>query len=262
MPAKTSDAMTSLVHRLIPPLVAKASAPLSSSMALYALQLKALQSILDQTGRCAHLDQWLTEGEQQLFSSFSLQKRRLEWLGGRITAKVSLLSLLGDDDPLFTPNRLEILPDRTGRPHLTGLGAALPEKISLSISHSGSQAAAMASRDRPCGLDIQQLSPALKGIKERFSSATERRFLQSCPQLSRYNKLEQLALLWSAKEAIRKALLLSPLPGLQEIHLTGEPRPEAGAFHLAAALIRNGKQWNFSVISWLENDMAMAITLL
>jgi hypothetical protein len=57
-------------------------------------------------------------------------------------------------------------------------------------------------------------------------------------------------------------LHLSPLPGFQEIRLTGEPRPVAGAFHLATAFIRNGKQWDYSVISWLENDMAVAITFL
>ncbi len=245
MPGQASDAMSGIVHRLIPPLAEKASARLPNSMALYCLRLETLRTILEQAEVSTSLDRWLTRGELRLFSGFALPKRRLEWLGGRITAKVSLHNLLGSHAPWLGANRLEILPDRTGRPHLTALETALPEKISLSISHSGGHAAALACLDRPCGLDIQQLSPALKGIKERFSTSAERRLLQSCPRLANCNKIEQLALLWSAKEAFRKALPLSPLPGFHEMELTAEPLPQAGAFQLIAGIQPEGTALRF-----------------
>jgi len=138
----------------------------------------------------------------------------------------------------------------------------LPEKLFLSISHSGGHAAALASPAGPCGLDIQQLSPALAGIKERFSTAGERRLLQSCPQFAQLDKIEQLALLWSAKEAFRKALHLSPLPAFLEMRLTARPRPASRAFQLIAEFNRNGQHCDFSVTAWLHNGMAVAVTFI
>jgi len=262
MPGQEVDAMSGIVHRLIPPLAEKASARLPNSMALYCLRLETLRPILEQAEVPTGLDRWLTRDELRLFSGFALPKRRLEWLGGRISAKVSLHNLLGSHAPGLGGNRLEILPDRSGRPQLTALEMCLPEKISLSISHSGGLAAALACLDRPCGLDIQLLSPALEGIKERFSTSAERRLLQSCPRLSNYTKIEQLALLWSAKEAFRKALPLTPLPGFHEMELTAAPLPEAGAFQLIAGFNRQGQHCKFSVTAWFHDDLAVAITFL
>lgn len=264
MPSQMSDAVTGLVHRLLPPLPEKTSALSANTTALHILGLERLRGLLEQADSAATLDRWLTAEEQRLVTGFTLPKRKLEWLGGRLTAKASLLYLLTNHAPLPAPNRLAILPDRTGRPLLSSQDAPLPAKLSFSISHSGGHAATLACLDRPCGLDIQHLSPVLEGIKERFCTAAERRLLQECPQLARHSKIERLALLWSAKEAFRKAMHLSPLPGFLEMLLTAEPvpQPEAGAFSLAATFRRNGRQHDFSVTTWLHDNMAMAITIL
>lgn len=259
MAIQSTATIADLVHRLLPPLGGP-STRLPAAMALHTLPLERLEAMLEQADFAILLDRWLTEGERQFFSGFTLPKRRLEWLGGRFAAKISLLDLLKNGNPALGADRLEILPDHAGRPHLASLDTDLPEKISVSISHSGGYAAALAVLDRPCGLDIQHLSPALEGIKERFCTAAERRLLQGCPKLAEHNKIEQLALLWSAKEAFRKVPRLSPLPGFLEMQLTAEPYSEGKAFRLTASFSRKDQHYDFSVTAWLHNDMAVAIT--
>ena len=254
----SSANLPAMVYQLLPPIAGQSLWQPPGASALHAIPLEPLQEFLEQSN--ARLDRWLTEGERQLLAGFSLKKRRLEWLGGRLSAKVALLSLLNGPGLDFSAKQLEILPDGMGRPHLISLGEALPEEIFFSISHSGCHAAALASLRRPCGLDIQQPASALTGIKERFSTAAERRLLQSCPQLAQLDTIKQLALLWSAKEAFRKALSLSPLPAFLETRLTAKPQAMGGAFHLTAAFNRQGHHRNFSVTAWLHNGLAVAIT--
>jgi 4'-phosphopantetheinyl transferase EntD len=87
----------------------------------------------------------------------------------------------------------------------------------ISISHSGRYAMAVAAA-APCGVDIQENRETLGRVRERFCSPAEDRLLTR--RLPGLEPSEHLALLWAAKESVKKAVLLEPMPGFLELELT------------------------------------------
>jgi 4'-phosphopantetheinyl transferase len=110
-------------------------------------------------------------------------RKRSEWLASR--------------DLLFQiaslPVRPKCLYDDFGKPYLEGI----PKHIS--VSHSELWCAAMIS-DQPCGVDIQVYSETVRRIADRFLTPDD---LLSIGLAE--NPLQQLHLLWGAKECIYKA---------------------------------------------------------
>ncbi|MBZ5857008.1 4'-phosphopantetheinyl transferase family protein [Flavihumibacter profundi] len=113
--------------------------------------------------------------------------KRLQHLAGRY-----LLPTLFDDFPLE-----EIMVADTRKPYLPG------EKYHFSVSHSGNFAAAIASRDKRVGLDIELVSPRIEKIAHKFLSLEEKAFLQ---QWRLFDLLQQelTTVMWSSKEALFK----------------------------------------------------------
>jgi 4'-phosphopantetheinyl transferase EntD len=195
---------------------------------------------------------WLTPEEHQVFARFSAGKRRTEWLGGRMAAKMAMARLLARPLPVVR-EQIAVLAGSDGKPLVR---TALAAGIELSISHSGGLAAALASFF-PCGLDVQLLSAVVLRVRDRFSTAAERDLLAG---LLHAPEAVQLALLWAAKEALRKAISGHPLAGFGELALTGGSgaegdravlsftfarRPAAGPFR-TAVFLRNGFAWAFT----------------
>ena len=166
------------------------------------LDLNILQPLIEQAEALSFLTTLLSPAETELFRRFRYAKRRLEWLGGRLAAKHCLHGLLNEDvsGRLLYAN-YSILPDTHGRPHL-----AIPltehPAASISISHSRGYAAALVHQSGDCGIDIQQKTPKLVSVQERFTSDEELRLLHPIT-----DTLTRLGLLWAAKEAIKKCLL-------------------------------------------------------
>lgn len=129
--------------------------------------------------------------------SFSHRKRRLEWLGGRLAAKYALQQFFASCAQDSLPAAFAIDNDRHGRPFV-GVNALCfgPQQPFLSISHSGHFAAALVA-PRSCGLDLQEIVPKLQRLQARFASPAE------LALGSLYDET-WLALLWSAKEAVKK----------------------------------------------------------
>lgn len=166
------------------------------------LDLNILQPLIEQAEALSFLTTLLSPAETVLFRRFRYAKRRLEWLGGRLAAKHCLQNILNKD--VSEPHLYDtysILPDTHGRPHL-----AIPltehPAASISISHSRGYAAALVHQSGDCGIDIQQKTPKLISVQERFTSDDELRLLHPIT-----DTLTRLALLWAAKEAIKKCLL-------------------------------------------------------
>jgi phosphopantetheinyl transferase len=113
--------------------------------------------------------------------------KRLQHLAGRY-----LLPTLFDDFPLE-----EIMVADTRKPYLPG------EKYHFSVSHCGNFAAAIASRDKRVGLDIELVSPRIEKIAHKFLSVEEKAFLQKW-QLFDLLQLELTTVMWSSKEALFK----------------------------------------------------------
>lgn len=134
--------------------------------------------------------EWLTRVELDEAESIRLDRRRNEWLLGRIAAK----RLAMDLDLCRTPMECAV-PGRGVRPRLQIHGR--PSDLYLSISHSGELAAAAISRN-PVGVDIQ---------KRRSIDARAIRFFLRDDEIARFeHSSEDLLLdLWSAKEAALKA---------------------------------------------------------
>ncbi len=162
---------------------------------------------------------WLCDDELTQLKKFSLEKRSCEWLGGRICAKQSVnIFYHNTEKPATCPKHSHYLvqSDENGRPFFSpakSLDLILPE---LSISHSKAYAAAMSSVGY-CGIDIQYCAKTLGRVQEKFCTSLEEQILQkTLPELSSLNRLTQL---WSAKEAAKKMLSPSGIPGFHELVL-------------------------------------------
>ena len=175
-------------------------APRSCSLTL--LDLDLLRPLMEDTAAQTFLTGLLSPAERDIFQMFTLAKRRLEWLGGRLAAKYCLHRLLADHRLNPTPwHRSTLLPDAHGRPCLMD---PPPDLVSpgISISHSRRYAAALVCPSGRCGIDIQQTTPTLFSVRERFAKDQELALFP--PQMA---PLTRLGLLWVAKEATKKCLL-------------------------------------------------------
>ncbi|HIJ90323.1 MAG: 4'-phosphopantetheinyl transferase superfamily protein [Desulfobulbaceae bacterium] len=157
--------------------------------------------------------EYLSPDELEQWRGFNLEKRRAEWLGGRIAAKWAAAGLLGET--AMTWRNLVIRTEAGGRPYVATETHAAPPFIS--ISHSGPLAAALAA-NFPCGLDIQEPGAKIHTVRDRFVSPEEEDILSASLPES-FTETERLTMLWAAKEAIRKMVRTTPLPGFLEIRL-------------------------------------------
>ncbi len=166
------------------------------------------------------LQDWLHPEEIRRLNSFSLEKRQREWLGGRICAKQSLHLYLRQHDknsPLPLPQQYSVTSEESGRPHLKIAQKLCCDTPEISISHSKNYATALCAGN-PCGIDIQYPAGNLNKVKERFATDEEERTLKQ--SLDRHPPLDQLVMLWAAKEAVKKMLSPYGMPGFHELVLT------------------------------------------
>ena len=137
----------------------------------------------------------ITESEDWLRGQFQLfpreedqllgikgEARRREFLAAR-----QLLHLMSG-----RRERAELIKDDNGKPHLPD------SQFFVSISHTVGYSAAVA-HPQPCGIDVQRIVPRIHTLAPKFVGAGERK------QLTGEKELEQLHLIWAAKEAMYKA---------------------------------------------------------
>ncbi|MBU4263611.1 MAG: 4'-phosphopantetheinyl transferase superfamily protein [Proteobacteria bacterium] len=171
---------------------------------------------------------YLRRQERERFHSFRYEKRKVEWLAGRIAAKCAGLLLRNNDDEICHGknqwHQLRVSAESAGKPFLSW--SALESRkqvVSISISHSRQWAIAMAAWEN-CGIDIQQVTAAVERVEERFVNAGEKNILAEIVSL--YGKQAALALLWSAKEAVKKTSAGAILPGFLDISLNSLQKSE------------------------------------
>lgn len=164
----------------------------------------------------------LSPAEQTRYASLTHPKRQRQWLGGRLAAKQAVTALLaGIDPPLLTA--LTIANDATGKPFVAG--ECIRQPLSLSISHSGDLAVALAA-PAPCGIDIQQITPAMARVRQRFLSPAEEDAMSEA--LAGLPELTRLTMLWAAKEALRKLFSGPPVPAFSETVFCGCAKEDNG----------------------------------
>ena len=252
-----------LVAKPLPPPLPDESKVVPQALCLASINLDELQENLQDADLDQFLSHWLSPEEQKLYSGFSLTKRRIEWLAGRMTAKTALLHLAGIDNGHDRPSSLSILPSSSGRPFC---GQKLFNRhgspLFFSITHSGNHAIALAAAGYLCGIDIQVVTPSLSTIRGRFCEPMERKSLRKNKRIATLRPTEQLALLWCSKEAFRKTLDIEPMPAFKEMELQGRPRTEKNVFHLPMRFRREEGCFPFFATAWLHNGAAAALTII
>ena len=138
-------------------------------------------------------------------AGFKVAKRRRDWLFGRWTAKHLIQAYLalthGQSSPL---DQIEILAGEHGAPYAR-LGTRLP--VSLSISHSGLESfCAVCDQDvGHVGADIEQVEAREFSFVRTFFTPAENAAVEAA---SPQDRDRLITALWSAKEAVLKALRL------------------------------------------------------
>lgn len=120
----------------------------------------------------------LSVSDEEKLQALALEKRKREWLATKI-----LFNLLGNGRTMHS------LPN--GKPVLSPSGY-------ISISHSGNLAGMVFSTE-PVGLDIQGIDEKIARIKTKFCNPKELEY-----HTGNQFELEELTVIWSAKEAIFK----------------------------------------------------------
>lgn len=153
-----------------------------------------------------HSRQWGTAREQTTYQKFSCEKRKKDWLLGRLTAKELIqkyyLSLCGTR--LSFPE-IEILNAPSGKPYFQPL-ASMPDCPALSISHSQGLAFCSLQELTPregFGIDIEYASPRPSLFVDTFYNAQEQKHLAA---YQGKEHTQAVTAIWSLKESVLKAL--------------------------------------------------------
>lgn len=131
---------------------------------------------------------FLSPKELEIYSKFTSLKRKNEFIAGRIVSKKAFFKFSSKEIDCFEKfPSVSILNTKTGSPFIEN------SNLHISISHSHGVAIASVSK-HVVGVDIEQIElrriHALKRISKEFSS----------------EKVRELAVLWTLKESLCKAL--------------------------------------------------------
>lgn len=223
--------------------------PTLSGLALVRVALPSLAELEEATV------EWLAAEEQRRFAGFALEKRRRQWLGGRLAAKLAAAHFWGGQEREW--RKIAVVAAPGGAPCL--VAPDCPPRPWLSISHSGDCAAAMAA-DLPCGLDVQQVVPRILAVRKRFVLAGEEDVLWSgLPAAT--GEGPALTMLWAGKEAVRKMAWPPPLPFFSEISLVAAAGGDGCGsvlFSFVVAPVGSRPKAVIRILALLDNEMAWA----
>lgn len=164
----------------------------------------SLQRISTRVGELdlAHPGIFLGESECSMFQQFKVPKRLSEWLGGRMAIK-DLVRHVDARFQNFPPRQVEVLNEASGAPYLSICGFT-GKTGSISLSHSNDWVVcAYSPSGIPLGVDLERIELRSKEFVEDFFTADE-----TCHVLDAVEGERPLmtTLIWSAKEAVLKAL--------------------------------------------------------
>ncbi len=158
----------------------------------------------------------ITETEQELMDMCSIPNNELEELSmmrseERRKEKLAVRALLGEifDDKVYLGHH------DNGRPFLHNSAQE------ISISHSNRFVAIITHRDEALGIDIESLERNFDAVERKALSEEEKE------DLGDHNRQKQLAIIWSAKEAIFKRMSLLDVDYAEQIEVEKfNPRDE------------------------------------
>lgn len=151
-------------------------------------------------------DQFIKENlhkmESQRYFGFKYEKKRLEWLAGRLAAKEALSRYFLNDN--FKNTSISIYNQADGCPKIRmdtkDVNQSVPH---VSISHSRDIAVALIGQDAGIAIDVQEVKQEIKEIADDFSDKKEQQMFQSIQGLTQD---QVLTTIWAVKESARKAV--------------------------------------------------------
>lgn len=189
----------------------------------------------------ATADRWLSSVEQQRVAR-AVEKRRHEFMLGRYAAKSALAVLNRRDSLAF----FTIVPGAFDQPVVLGEGTA-----DVTLAHTAGAAVAVAhERGHPMGIDLEVIDPARIDVLRTQIAASE----LPAPNGPLAGEPERLFVLWSAKEALSKALrcgLTCPF----ELLAAAEARSDETG--VCTGTYANFGQYQF--VAWLAGPRACAL---
>ncbi|PWU11527.1 MAG: hypothetical protein C5B51_02490 [Terriglobia bacterium] len=145
---------------------------------------------------------WLSPFEAARLNTLRIPKRRGDWLLGRWTAKRALARHWNLPAGLDALRSVEIRPAPSGAPEV--FRADGPGDVAISISHrDGVAACAIGPRGMALGCDLEIAEPRSDTFVIDYFTEDERKLIAQVPAA---NRQWLVALLWSAKESLFKAL--------------------------------------------------------
>ena len=229
-------------------------------MSLTFIDLGQLQIEINRNNNQSFGTDFLGPTEQTTYNSFKYEKRKTEWLGGRLAVKHSAAQIISNKQSLTDWQAWEIVPNQEGRPYIKPQLSESEPYPEISISHSGNIACGLASWPCPCGIDLQKTSQTTIKIKKRFALPQEEELLNNFFHTHEHGPCETLTLLWSAKEAFRKAYNCSPLIGFTDLELIKITALGESTFTGHFSCNRPDTPDKLQCFLALENDFATAIT--
>lgn len=144
-----------------------------------------------------------TEIEQ--INKYKSEVPKLQWLSCRILLK----ELLSEIDPETSKKNMEMKKSNTGKPYFKNI------PYHFSIAHSGNRSAVVVHKSKAVGIDIEKIDPKIEKTAHKFIPQKDLINITSGDK----NKLENMYVFWSAKEAIYKLYGKGNLDFLKNISL-------------------------------------------
>lgn len=184
----------------------------------------------------ASCDEWLTKAELVRCNRFQIEKRRKEYLLGKMLVR-TVLSEYGT----LSPGQWQFTENQYGRPSVPA-GLVTPD-IHFNLSHSGERLVLAVSRMPEIGVDIEASSRMrrVERIADRYFSEAE---IDALLQLDKEGQLMRFHELWTLKESYIKARGMGLALPLQKFGFE-IVREGAIAFYAARELDAEPGRWRF-----------------
>lgn len=168
---------------------------------------------------------WLGPDEIVRLNGFHIGKRRADWRLGRWTAKRAIASYLGWPADLTDLASIEVHPAWSGAPEASIPHASVAPTISIS-HRSGTALCAVSIAGVDLGCDLETIEPRDEAFVRDYFTAEEQQVIEKAPLVERNRTV---ALLWSAKESVLKALHEGLRLDPRSVFVTyGDDPPDAG----------------------------------
>jgi phosphopantetheinyl transferase len=177
----------------------------------------------------------LKEDEEALFRTFVAESRKKQWLAYRILVR-----------RLIEPEDFPVEYDAMGKPYLAG------SSYHISVTHTDNLAAVIISRNRKVGIDTEKIKPRIEKVKDKFLNDGE------LSLINKGSELEQMTLVWCAKEALYKFYGKRDLDFREHIFVSV---PVRAGMEFSAEIRYEEKQEKFHLFSMIIGDCILVYML-